>query len=97
MNWEKLAKERGEENVTLRTQAAAFEADYNAMQRECSRVAILADLMTWVQAGKYRSITHRHTGTFRANDQAFNVSWEADTLQGLLNCLNEHVPTERAP
>jgi hypothetical protein len=62
-----------------------------------AQIETLAALTTWIQAGKYRSITHRHTGTFKAVDQSLNVWWEADTLESLLEGIQRNKPIEVAP
>lgn len=54
-------------------------------------------LLMWLKAGKYRSIQHRHDGTFRACDESLNVSWTSDKLETLPQLILAHPATERAP
>jgi hypothetical protein len=54
----------------------------------------------WLQDGKYRTIIHRHDGTFRLVNNAMNIHADGDSLELIVNC--EYWPkfrdcTERAP
>lgn len=44
-------------------------------------------IVRWLQAGTYRSVSHRHTGTWRATDEAERRYMEADTFPLLADAL----------
>lgn len=75
------------------------ESDYGMMQREVERRDVQTGLIHWLQSEKYRVLMHRHNGIFRAVDEAYNVYWEADTLERLLESLRDPKcqPIEKAP
>lgn len=82
-----------------RLRIESLEKDLESMQREVGRRDMQAGLIQWLQSGKYRVLMQRHDGTFRAVDEAYNTFWEADTLESLLEILNDptNQPVEKAP
>src|SRR4051812_36660236 len=43
-------------------------------------------IVEWLCAGKYRSIAHRHDGTFRLRDEALNIEADGDSLESIVSC-----------
>ena len=62
--------------------------------------AALVRVIQWLQAGKYRTVHHRHDGSFRLVNEALNIWADGETLEGIVD--SEWWPkfrdcTERAP
>ena len=76
-----------------------IEKENAELRKEIREWNVKSGLIQWLENGKYRVIMHRHDGSFRAVDEAYNTSWETDTLEGLLSALNDpkNQPIERAP
>ena len=54
------------------------------------RLRVLGDslgLERWLSQGKYRVVMHRHTGCWRAIDEAEKLTLDADTLEELAEML----------
>lgn len=62
-------------------------AHIESMERRLAQHEVLIGLMTWLQASKYRSIQHRHTGDFRALDESTNQEWNAERFDTLYNLI----------
>jgi hypothetical protein len=73
------------------------ESDFGMLERRCAQLETFGELMTWLQAGKYRHLIHRHDGAIRAVDEALNVSWESDNWSELYALIKANPVTERAP
>ncbi len=71
--------------------------DYQAMDRRVAQCEYAVELLTWFQSNRYAHLIHRHDGSFRAVDEALNVSWETDRLELLASLIKDNPVTERAP
>lgn len=74
-------------------QAKGFRKSFEQMERRLHHLESIISAYIWLQSATYRVIMHRHTGTFRAIDEAQGLVWEADNLEELDNAIKTHTGT----
>jgi hypothetical protein len=85
---------------TIQNQADEIKVLRHIIDSMKNRKLMAREVIEWIQAGKYRSIQHRHDGSFRLVNEALNIDANGDSLESIVNC--EFWPkfrdcTERAP
>lgn len=73
-------------------QVKGFRKSFEQMERRLHHVESLVGLVVWLQAGKYRTVMHRHDGSFRAIDEALKHIWDASTTESLEQAIKTELP-----